>query len=341
MDNGQTTQENPQRHPINRLAMTCSGTFTCCRKSIWQQRAGVRGAALVLALLCAGIVVSGCRAKGDRFLTRSLEKELRSSQEIERELAALVEAIGQSREKEEDLLAMLGDRLDQSDVLVHLLESIHMVIDMTLQNVKNAQTYGYKKARAIFDGDRVSEVYRIFTSGELRRTGAPLDLAISGSGFFMLEMSDGSAAYTRHGRFVLGPNMEIMSSSGYLLEHTHILPKDPFEITVGKNGSMNVRNRSTGHITVSRLPLAVFQNPEGLRLRTLDNMLFEETWSSGQPILCSAGEDGAGFIRSGFLEESNVNMAEEMHALHILQTWKNGIERAILAINGRSENERS
>ncbi|MCF7973972.1 MAG: hypothetical protein K9N55_09160 [Phycisphaerae bacterium] len=292
--------------------------------------------ALVFGLLCA-CVVSGCRARRDRFLTQSLEKELRSSQEIERELAALVEAIGQSREKEEDLLAMLGDRLDQSDVLVHVLESINVVIDMTLQNVKNAQTYGYKKARAILDGERITEIYRIFTPGELHHTGAPLDLAIPGPGFFMLDMPDGSTAYTRHGHFCRGPGGEITSSFGYLLEDSPILPKDPFEIIIGKNGSMNVMNLGTGNITtVSHLRLAVFQNPGGLHASS--NTLFEETEASGQPILCGAGEDGAGSIQAGFLEESNVNLMEEMHALHILQTWRNGIERAILAINERKEN---
>ena len=321
---------------MNEAMTTRLGLLTGCKRLIWHPRFLFRGAAITLALLCAVVVASGCCAGGDRFLTQSLEKELRSSQEIERELAALVEAIGQSRDKQEDLLAMLGTRLDQSDVLVHLLESIDMVIDMTLQNVKNAQTYGYKKARAIFDGERVIEVYRVFAQGRLHHTGASLDLAISGRGFFMLDMPDGSTAYTRHGHFVLGPNMEIMISSGYLLEHTHILPKDPFEIVIGKNGSMNVMNLNTGRITVSHLPLAVFENPEALS--ALDNMFFKETMASGLPVICQPGEDGAGFIHAGFLEKSNVILAEEMHALHILQTWKNGIERAILAINERKEN---
>jgi flagellar basal-body rod protein FlgG len=98
---------------------------------------------------------------------------------------------------------------------------------------------------------------------------------------------------------------------------------------------MNVRNLSTGNLTASQLPLAVCPNPEGLH--ALENTLFEETEASGQPVICNPGEHGAGSIQSGCLEKSNVNLAEEMHALNILQTWKNVIERAILAIHERDK----
>ena len=93
---------------------------------------------------------------------------------------------------------------------------------------------------------------------------------------------------------------------------------------------------AAGNLSVAGVfQLARFPNASGLSSE--GGIFLAETEASGMPTIGQPGDSGYGTVQSGFLEKSNVNLAEEMHALHILQTWRNGIERAILAINKRSE----
>ena len=65
------------------------------------------------------------------------------------------------------------------------------------------------------------------------------------------------------------------------------------------------------------------------------NTLFTSTESSGEPLVALPGTHGAGALRQGFLERSNVILMEELHNLYTLQRWKKGLEEAMVAINRR------
>ena len=269
---------------------------------------------------------------GERCLIRSLEEELGSSQEIEAKLANLVEAIRHSNEREAGLLALLGERLETSDVLVSCLRSIDLAVDMTIENLSNAQTYGYKKIRAVFDGETIAGARRILTQGTLHRTDVQLDLAIVGPGFFEIEMPNGEVTFTRHGQFSRNWRGEIVTIAGYRVVDTAILPDDPSTVRVSQDGTLSTVGPDGVINQKAQIHLAVFTNPE--ELTALGNMLFKPTEVSGVPVISNPGTHGAGTIRQGFLEGSNVNVTEELQILHTLQTWKNGLERAILAIHG-------
>ncbi len=269
----------------------------------------------------------------ERLLVQSLKEELRSSQEMEAELADLVEAIRGSQNQEVDLLGLLGERLDGTDVLISCLRSIDQALDVAIENVSNAQTYGYKRIDVIFDGETIGHTRRIVTQGDLRRTDAPLDLAVQGRGFLQIEMPNGEIAYTRHGHFCRNAQGRITTNSGYELLDSVTVSHDGSMLKISEDGAVSIVRPDGVIAGQARIRLALFPHAEGLR--SAGNTLFTATESSGVPIIAPPGTHGAGTLRQGFLERSNVNLMEELHNLHTLQRWKRGLEEAMLAIHRR------
>lgn len=198
-------------------------------------------------------------------------------------------------------------------------------------NIVNANTVGFKKATSAISSDKnmflhrlndevmrtsmgnidkkprvgplgtgvfVDETLTNFTTGNLQETGNKLDLAIEGNGFFTVEMN-GQEFLTRDGVFSVDSQGYIVNSSGYYL--------------TGQNGRISVGSTDlevteegailrSGQIA-DRLQITVVNNPYTLEKIGLN--LFVETDSTQ-----IGGEQG--LIRQGFLEGSNVDLAEEM-----------------------------
>ena len=91
-------------------------------------------------------------------------------------------------------------------------------LDVIGNNVANAGTHGAKTSRVEFAdlyasarggsnqagvGVEAAQVAQQFSQGSITATSNPLDLAISGNGFFQVKSTDGSVAYSRNGEFKL------------------------------------------------------------------------------------------------------------------------------------------
>jgi len=219
------------------------------------------------------------------------------------------------------------------------METQQTNIDVTANNLANVNTAGFKKSRANFEdliyqtmkhpgtlsasgseiptgiqighGARTSSVEKIFTEGNLKRTGRELDLAIEGKGFFVITLPDGSEAYTRDGSFKLNSSGELVTADGYRLSPPITIPSDTVNITVSEDGTVSVLQAGATAMTqVGTIQLVNFINPSGLK--AIGKNLFKETASSGAPIAGTPGTNGLGTISQGFLEMSNVNVVEEM-----------------------------
>ena len=91
-------------------------------------------------------------------------------------------------------------------------------------NIANAATTGFKSSRAEFadvytsigQGVRLQTAAQQFSQGNIAFTENPLDLAISGKGFFQLDNS-GSTVYSRSGNFKLDANGNVVNNEGYSL----------------------------------------------------------------------------------------------------------------------------
>nr|HQH71725.1 flagellar hook-basal body complex protein [bacterium] len=94
------------------------------------------------------------------------------------------------------------------------------------------------------------------------------------------------------------------------MEPTIQIPPDAIAISISAEGIVSVVQ--PGNITsqVGQIQLASFVNPAGLS--ALGNNLFAETEASGPPVTSNPGQDGLGTLEQGFLENSNVSVAEEL-----------------------------
>ena len=202
-------------------------------------------------------------------------------------------------------------------------------IDVIANNLANVNTAGFKKSRANFEdliyqtfkhpgtlsssghGAKTTSVEKIFTEGNFQHTGNDLDLAIEGKGFFKVTMPDGSDAYTRDGAFKINSTGELVTSNGYKLSPSIVIPNDTTNITISEDGTVSVRQAGQTAMTqVGNITLTTFLNPSGLK--SIGKNLFKETGASGSPNEVTPGTNGAGTIAQGFLEMSNVSVVEEM-----------------------------
>jgi flagellar basal-body rod protein FlgG len=160
-------------------------------------------------------------------------------------------------------------------------------------------------------GVRPTAINKIFTEGSLKQTDNTLDTAITGKGFFKLELPNGTEVYTRNGSFKIDENGTIVNSDGYKLVPEVVIPEDAINISIGTDGIVSVTQSGQAQATqVGQISLTNFINPAGLH--AMGDNLFVETDSSGQPVEGTPGVDGLGNIRQGFVELSNVQLVVEL-----------------------------
>jgi len=165
------------------------------------------------------------------------------------------------------------------------------------------------------NGSRVAATAKVFTQGQLTNTGEKLDIAIQGDGFFEIQRPDGTKAYSRDGSFKQNAQGQVVTNDGLPVIGFQAIAPGATSITISPDGTATVQSASgTQNFN---LTLARFANPAGLR--SLGGNLYEETAASGTPELGKPGENGFGQTVQGYVENSNVNIVEEMVNLIVAQ----------------------
>ncbi|MCP5144832.1 MAG: flagellar basal-body rod protein FlgG [Gammaproteobacteria bacterium] len=206
-------------------------------------------------------------------------------------------------------------------------------------NLANVATTGFKRDRVAFEdllyqtvqqpgasssestelpsglllgtGVRIVATNKIFTQGNFVATENPLDIAIQGRGFFQVLMPDGSTAYTRDGTFSMNSQGQMVTSSGYLLDPAITIPAETVSVTIGSDGTVTALQAGAATPSqIGSIQLADFINPQGLQ--AIGQNLYKETVSSGNPQAGTPGLNGLGTLLQGNVEESNVNVVEEL-----------------------------
>jgi len=227
------------------------------------------------------------------------------------------------------------------------LKGQQLYVDTIANNLANVNTTGFKRSQVQFQdllyeeivtpgmeiaqgfqspeglqvgsGVRAVGTSKIFTQGPLENTGRALDLAIEGAGFFQIMRPDGSAAYTRDGSFALDSRRRLVTAGGLLVSPQVTIPTDAVEISIARDGTVNVL--SSGNppqlSSVGQLTLVKFPNAAGLE--SLGQNLYGETPASGTPTTATPGQDGTGEIVQQFLERSNVAVVTELVNLIVAQ----------------------
>lgn len=145
-----------------------------------------------------------------------------------------------------------------------------------------------------------------FTPGPIHYTGRPYDVALEGKGWLSVRLADGSEAYTRNGSLTLSPAGVLQTRDGLPVVGDGgpiTLPPDT-EIVIGRDGSVSSINPDDGVVNlVGQLKLV---NPPEADLVRGDDGLFR--LAGGAP----APADPAVQVAGGYLETSNVNVADQM-----------------------------
>ncbi len=219
------------------------------------------------------------------------------------------------------------------------LDAQQTQLDVIANNLANTSTNGFKRGRAVFEdllyqnlrqsgaqssqqtqvpsglqlgtGVRPVSTAKIFTQGNLQKTDGSLDMAVSGNGFFQVLMPDGTTGYTRDGSFQKDNQGQIVTADGYPLQPAITIPATALTVTVGTDGTVSITQSGSAATTqIGSIQLATFINPAGLQ--SVGQNLYQETAASGTPTPNTPGTNGAGVVNQGYVETSNVNVAEEL-----------------------------
>jgi len=188
-------------------------------------------------------------------------------------------------------------------------------MDTVANNLANVNTHGYQGQKMLFqeyvvshrDHDDLSLVYdygayRQLEQGPMQDTGNPLDLALEGNGYFVVETNQGER-YSRNGSFQINNNGEIVNSAGQAVLNAGgarmVVPEGTQEILIDEKGNIATENGQIGQIQVVQ-----FENPQ--KLNHIGGNLFEA--ADGAQAL----PDQNTRVIQGALEGSNVNAISEM-----------------------------
>ena len=219
-------------------------------------------------------------------------------------------------------------------------------IDTISNNLANVNTTAFKKSRADFTdvlyqttrsagasassattypsnvsvglGSQLVSTTTLFEQGTFQQTGNPYDMAIEGSGFFVVTTPGGTQAYTRDGSFKVDGEGRLVTSNGYPLEPELVVPADAQTLSVAPDGTVSVtRAGQTASESLGQIQIALFQNPGGLSQS--GGNLYAATSASGEPTVGAPSAEGRGTIRQSTIENSNVQIVEEMVNLIMAQ----------------------
>ncbi|UER67918.1 flagellar basal-body rod protein FlgF [Borrelia sp. BU AG58] len=172
-------------------------------------------------------------------------------------------------------------------------------------------------------GVEENETYTSFEQGPLKTTGNPLDMALTGEGFFVVQTPEGER-YTRNGSFTLGKEGILVTKDGYPVigEKGYIRLKDNnFKITdqgqIFHNGTFHANpkrlvseheNSWENYELLDSLKVVSFEKTRFLKKQ--GDSLWNSTEISGPPE--AIAPELRPKIEVGTLEGSNVNAVNEM-----------------------------
>ncbi len=189
--------------------------------------------------------------------------------------------------------------------------------EVIANNIANASTPGFKKD-SIFVGElshaearqkvvksdwetsMIDQVYTDYAQGSFDRTGAPLDIAIEGEGFFVAQTPDGEEILLRNGSFLTDELGFIVTADG--------------DMALGSGGPVQL---PSGDISISDDGVISVNGEEisTLRIGTVEDPRALEKRGSGKFHIPSGVEVKAAVrfaVRQGFLESSNVDIITQM-----------------------------
>ncbi|MHC4264392.1 MAG: flagellar hook-basal body protein [Planctomycetota bacterium] len=207
---------------------------------------------------------------------------------------------------------MLDAAIETGSSISSLVEEFNIIT----HNLANVSTAGYKRRCTAFSKalevaqSNQSEQINVdavfdFSQGNLIQTGRPLDVALSGKGFFVLETPEGPL-YTRNGMFMTNQNGQVVDTLGRSVAGQ----AGPISIPVGIGLSeLHIADNGTissGEVTIGRFKIVDFGADES-KLDSVGDSCFE---MSDQTVVPTDAQNVV--VQQGYHESSNVTMIEEL-----------------------------
>ncbi|MDR2207923.1 MAG: flagellar basal-body rod protein FlgF [Azoarcus sp.] len=226
--------------------------------------------------------------------------------------------------------AMTGAKstLGQQAAVAHNLanaDSTGFRTEMHKMRAVEVQTQAMRSRSFVVDASISTD----FTPGPLKFTGNPFDVAVKGKGWLAVQTASGEA-YTRDGSLEVSPNGLLQTHAGLpvLSDAGPITIPPESVIVIGVDGTISaIQDGITNE--VARLKLV---NPPETELVRGEDGFFR--LQSGQP----APADEAVMVDGGYLESSNVNVADQMVQMISLARQ---FEMQMRMISNAQENDRS
>lgn len=247
--------------------------------------------------------------------------------------------------KESDLAAPLRSTPDPlppvtNDLTDSIPSALRRYRAVLRHNLLNADTPGYRALRTEWlarplDETNVSDQdmpeawhlarLRIDTrTGELEETDRPLDLAIKGEGWFVVEDEDGEHAFTRYGALQMNDKRELelpAIPASRSLSPRIAIPEGTAQLFIDGNGAIYGGaefGKWTTEQPLGQIRLARFFDDSALVLHK--DGLYHPTPAAGTMTRCIPGEQ-CGSLESGFLEKSNVDRESQERAMERIKKW--------------------
>ena len=224
------------------------------------------------------------------------------------------------------------------------------MLDVTASDIANVNTVGYKAERVTFKdalyqnirgasspgaslggtnpaqiglGVQLNSIDNMMSPGAIQSTGNTTDMAIQGDGWFRVTNDPtgfGTIYYTRAGNFSRDAAGDLVTPDGYYLvgntaalgtgSNTKLnIPANATSVSIDPKGAVTVTT-PTG-TTTTWITMAKFPNESGLQ-REGGNR-FSVSNNSGAALVSTPGDaaQGFGFLTTGAIEMSNVDLAQE------------------------------
>lgn len=215
------------------------------------------------------------------------------------------------------------------------LVSRTQALDTLANNLANASTVGFRAEHNVFSsvlagaqgssGSALDQAMNSFgmlsgttmdqTQGAMQKTGNDLDVAIQGTGYFVVETANGPV-YTRNGSFQVSSQGELTTANGDLV----MGDSGPISILAGKvsisaDGTISSKGAVAGK-------LKVVDFTPGTNLTSIGNTYYSAPDGAEVPAEKSD-------VRQGMLESSNVNPVANMVELVTAQRTTEMMQRAL------------
>ena len=198
-------------------------------------------------------------------------------------------------------------------------------LDITANNIANVSTPGFQSSHPLFvqflvsidqNGDQIAYVVdkgtiRNLNPGPVTFTGNPLDVAVEGRGYFVVE-TDGGRYYTRNGAFQMNGQGQLVTSSGATVlsdsNNPIVIAPGETKINISRDGTISTENGVIG-----RLRLVEFSNEQAMVNVGNSMMSTDETPAPASKSV----------VAQGMLEGSNVIAVAEMtRMIQLLRSYQ-------------------